>query len=110
MRTDGSVAKASITITVSDKPTPIEYTLGDVTGDNVIDAIDATLVLREYTAIISNGAGTFDETKKLAANVNKDDVIDGVDVTLILRYYTLFISSPAGTMPDIGDWIQNSLN
>lgn len=110
MRSDGSVAKASITITASDKPVPQEYTLGNVNDDNVIDAIDATLVLREYTVIISGGTSIFNEKQKLAADVNKDSVVDGIDATLILRYYTLVISSPPGTMPNLEDWIQNSLN
>lgn len=110
MRSDGSVAKASITITVSDKSVPQEYTLGNVNDDNVIDAVDATLVLREYTVIISGGTSIFNEKQKLAADVNKDSVVDGIDATLILRYYTLFISSPPGTMPNLEDWIQNSLN
>lgn len=110
MRSDGSVAKASITITASDKPVPQEYTLGNVNDDNVIDAVDATLVLREYTVIISGGTSIFNEKQKLAADVNKDSVVDGIDATLILRYYTLVISSPPGTMPNLEDWIQNSLN
>lgn len=110
MRSDGSVAKASITITVSDKSVPQEYTLGNVNDDNVIDAVDATLVLREYTVIISGGTSIFNEKQKLVADVNKDSVVDGIDATLILRYYTLVISSPPGTMPNLEDWIQNSLN
>lgn len=110
MRSDGSVAKASITITASDKPVPQKYTLGNVNDDNVIDAVDATLVLREYTVIISGGTSIFNEKQKLAADVNKDSVVDGIDATLILRYYTLVISSPPGTMPNLEDWIQNSLN
>lgn len=110
MRSDGSVAKSSITIIASDKPLLQEYTLGDVNGDNVIDGIDATLVLREYTLIISGETGTFSENQKPAADVNNDSVIDGIDATLILRYYTLVISSPHGTMPSISEWIQNSLN
>lgn len=110
MRSDGSVARASITITASDKPVPQEYTLGNVNDDNVIDAVDATLVLREYTVIISGGTSIFNEKQKLAADVNKDSVVDGIDATLILRYYTLVISSPPGTMPNLEDWIQNSLN
>lgn len=110
MRRDGSVAKASITITASDKPVLQEYTLGNVNDDNVIDAVDATLVLREYTVIISGGTSIFNEKQKLAADVNKDSVVDGIDATLILRYYTLVISSPPGTMPNLEDWIQNSLN
>lgn len=110
MRRDGSVAKASITITASDKPVLQEYTLGNVNDDNVIDAVDATLVLREYTVIISGGTSIFNEKQKLVADVNKDSVVDGIDATLILRYYTLVISSPPGTMPNLEDWIQNSLN
>ncbi|MCM1007097.1 MAG: leucine-rich repeat protein [Ruminococcus flavefaciens] len=80
--------------------------LGDVNFDGVVDGIDATLVLREYTMIISGDSETFSDNQKLAANVNGDESVDGIDATLILRYYTEALSLTSGTMPDMETWIK----
>lgn len=80
--------------------------LGDVNCDGVVDGIDATLVLREYTLVISGESETFSDSQKLAANVNGDETVDGIDATLILRYYTEALSLTSGTMPDMETWIK----
>lgn len=82
-----------------------KFKLGDVNLDGVVDGIDATLVLREYTLVISGESGTFSDSQKLAANVNDDETVDGIDATLILRYYTEALSLTSGTMPDMEEWI-----
>lgn len=56
-------------------------TLGDVNRTGVIDAGDATLVLR--SAI---GATELSDTQKLLANANQNDAIEAGDATIILRY------------------------
>lgn len=83
-----------------------KFKLGDVNLDGVVDGIDATLVLSEYTLIISGYPGTFSEKQKLAANVNGDETVDGIDATLLLRYYTEALSLTSGTMPDVEEWIK----
>ena len=80
--------------------------LGDVNGDGVVDGVDATLVLREYTLLLSGESGNFSSSQSTAANVNGDEKVDGIDATLILRYYTEALSLTSGTMPDMETWIK----
>ncbi len=84
------------TIAETKKSTPTtsatSFMLGDIDGDKTVSASDATLVLREYTLLLSGNDGTFDEGKKKASDVNKDGVTDASDATLILRYYTYLLS------------------
>lgn len=82
-----------------------KFKLGDVNGDGVVDGIDATLVLREYTLLLSGESGNFSSSQNTAANVNGDEKVDGIDATLILRYYTEALSLTSGAMPDMEEWI-----
>ena len=66
---------------------------GDVNGDGVVDGIDATLILRHYTLIISGADGCITEPFISYADYNGDGVIDAVDATLVLRFYTEKISA-----------------
>lgn len=66
---------------------------GDVNGDGVVDGIDATLILRHYTLIISGADGCIAEPFINYADYNGDGVIDAVDATLVLRFYTEKISA-----------------
>ncbi len=61
--------------------------LGDVNSDGTIDAIDASLVLAEYTKLATNQSGTFTDDQELAADVNGDNTVDAVDASKILAYY-----------------------
>ncbi len=60
--------------------TPLDYILGDVNKDGIVDSADATAVLR-YVAKLDE----FDEIQLLAGDVNKDGVVDSADATIILR-------------------------
>ena len=63
--------------------------LGDINGDKVIDAIDASLALTEYAAISTNQPSTFTtDEQKVAADVNGDTIIDSIDASYILSYYS----------------------
>lgn len=63
--------------------------LGDINGDKVIDAIDASLALTEYAAISTNQPSTFTtDEQKAAADVNGDTIIDSIDASYILSYYS----------------------
>lgn len=106
MLNDGSVVRASITINATEQPVQKDYILGDVNGDQVVDASDATLVLREYTVLLSNGASTLNEIQKLAANADGSNNIDASDATLILRYYTISLSTLSGSMPSFEEWLK----
>ena len=73
-----------------------EYALGDVNNDGFVNAVDASLVLKEY-AMISIGKDTsFTDRKQLrASDVDCDGKIDSADASIILAYYAnLSGSSP----------------
>ena len=61
---------------------------GDVNGDGMIDASDASRVLRIYSRIMGNEE--FDEIDKKyfdRADVNENGTVDAVDASIILSYY-----------------------
>lgn len=59
---------------------------GDVNGDGIIDAIDASEVLSEY-ALVSTTGGEFSDEQSYAANINLDEFIDATDATALQCYY-----------------------
>ena len=61
--------------------------LGDVNGDGIIDAVDASNVLRYYAIISTDQEGGFTDDQKAAADVNKDGEVNAVDSSNILAYY-----------------------
>lgn len=69
---------------------------GDVNHDGVVDAIDASCVLAEYSATVTKGGGTFDEETKELADVNNDGRVDSLDASLIFAYYS---QSSSGGVP-----------
>jgi hypothetical protein len=56
--------------------------LGDVSGDDKINLVDALFVIRYV-----NNVKTFSSVEKTAADVNKDGTVDLVDALLIIKYY-----------------------
>ncbi len=61
---------------------------GDVNNDKEVDPIDATLVLRQYTAESLNAENVIPENYLPYADANNDGVTDPNDATLILRYFS----------------------
>ncbi|GEM_PF-1705895 len=78
------------------EPIAPEIQMGDVDGDGVIDALDATLTLRYYTLMRSNAdiadIPYYDNIVKYG-DINGDGVIDCSDSSVILRKYTEFLST-----------------
>jgi len=74
-----------------------ETALGDVNGDELIDAIDATAIFVEYAQLSTGGASTFSYAQTKSADVNSDGQINAVDATIILQYYAHL--STGGTDP-----------
>ncbi|MDE7363794.1 MAG: hypothetical protein K2N27_02730, partial [Ruminococcus sp.] len=72
-----------------------EQAMGDVDGDGIIDANDASIILAEYTLLSTGDSGTFTEDMKKSADINKDGQVDSVDSSLILSYYAY--TSTGGT-------------
>ena len=64
-----------------------EIRLGDVTGDNIVNSIDASRVLIEYSMTSANYPPSFSDAQRTAADVNKDKMIDARDASHILGYY-----------------------
>ena len=100
-----SLSTAPMIVSAEDSE-PVVYEIGDVTHDGIIDAIDATLVLRYYTLSISAPGGISvddpdfpldlrDELQspryehiKENGDINGDGIIDGMDAVTILKIYT----------------------
>lgn len=65
--------------------------IGDINGDNIVDANDASELLSLY-AQISTGGSVSEETKAVG-DVNRDGLLDSADASLILEYYALASTS-----------------
>lgn len=77
--TDDSFASECTFMTMAKK--------GDVNGDGLVDAVDATQVLIHYAHLSTDRNGTIDNDKLPLADYNDDGFIDSVDATAILIYY-----------------------
>ncbi len=82
-----------------------EPIFGDVNGDKIIDASDASCVLEEYSILLTGGASAFNDEEKMTADINSDGVIDSVDASLILEFYSYI--SVGGAETDINKWLEN---
>lgn len=72
--------------------------LGDVDGDTVINASDASLVLAEYSLRSTERPSALTPKKCIAADVNKDNTIDSSDAAKILIYYSASLTGGAPTL------------
>ena len=63
------------------------YSAGDVDGDGVIDASDASRVLAEYALIQTGGTSEFVPAQTAAADVNSDEKVEATDASAILQYF-----------------------
>lgn len=91
--------KATQVINVSGVTVPVTTTgsiisigvalnVGDVTGDNAINLLDALWILQYY-----NGVRTFDDSAFKRADVNNSNKVDLVDALMIMKYYNGEIKS-----------------
>jgi hypothetical protein len=62
---------------------------GDINKDSLIDNVDSTLLLTEYTRKSTGQESTFTYYQNAVADYNGDGVVDNVDSTAILIYYTM---------------------
>ena len=63
------------------------YALGDVDGNKIINAVDASYVLEDYARTSTGKSSNFNDAQKKAADVNNDKNINAVDASYILSYY-----------------------
>ncbi len=75
-----------ITLKIPPGETPV--LLGDVNFDGKVNAMDASLVLTEYTNIQTGGEPTFTAEQNLAADMNNDGAITSIDAAQILDVYS----------------------
>ena len=93
------------TTTTTTVPPAKDYSLGDVNGDKLIDAVDASMVLSEYAKISSNVQGSFNDAQKKAADVDSNSLTDAVDASKILSYYA-YASSGSGQKMTLQEFIE----
>lgn len=74
------------------------YMLGDVSGNGVVDAVDASRILTAYALTSTGGDSGLDEAQSLAANVNKDTAINAVDASKVLSYYAYTATGGKGSL------------
>lgn len=79
------------------------YSLGDVTGDSIVNAVDASCVLAEYSILSTSGKYTFTDEQISAADINKDNMIDANDASEILAYYSYL--STGGKILDMQEYL-----
>ncbi|MBR5684437.1 MAG: hypothetical protein IKW96_14380 [Ruminococcus sp.] len=60
---------------------------GDVNNDGGINAVDASLILREYALLSSGKSKSFSAAQKKAADIDENGITDAVDSSLTLSYY-----------------------
>ncbi|MCQ2459392.1 MAG: carbohydrate binding domain-containing protein, partial [Ruminococcus sp.] len=80
-----------------DGPTPVEFTLGDIDSNGVINAVDVAMARK----IVLGGAA--DAAAKKAADVNKDGEVNIADAVLLQKFVLADISdfkASANTTPD----------
>ncbi|MCM1132325.1 MAG: dockerin type I domain-containing protein [Ruminococcus flavefaciens] len=64
-------------------------TLGDIDGNGVVDASDASKVLGEYSRLSTGAEALFSSRQSIQADVNRDGVINSKDASRILLYYSV---------------------
>lgn len=85
--------KNKVTTTTAPAEPEENFSLGDVTGDGIVDPLDATdILIYSATVLAENANGSsdkvnyFTDKQKVDADVNFDGVIDSVDATAVLIY------------------------
>ncbi|WP_295068971.1 dockerin type I domain-containing protein [Ruminococcus sp.] len=75
-----------------------KFEFGDVSGDGLIDSVDASAILAEYARLSSSDKfGIFSAGQKTAADIDKNGHIDSVDTSTILSYYAYKSTSSDNT-------------
>ena len=87
------------TTTTAPEPWIREYMTGDVNGDGLINAVDASSVLVYYASVSSGEEGGYSYEQEQAADVNDDGVINAVDASCILAYFAYVSSSDEELLP-----------
>ena len=81
-----SLTACSVDLQIGEEEQPPQSLLGDVDQNQVINADDAVLTLKEYALSILGGS-LLDEVQSEVADVNSDQIVNSDDAVLILKYY-----------------------
>ncbi|MBE6840759.1 MAG: hypothetical protein E7506_05865 [Ruminococcus sp.] len=65
------------------------YSYGDIDGNGVVDAADASIALTNYAALATGEVVTYSIKERKACDVNCDGDINAGDASCILIYYSL---------------------
>ena len=71
--------------------------LGDVNGDGIINAVDASRILVLYAALTANEA-EITENDFAVCDINGDNIINAVDASLVLSFYANLAGDPELTL------------
>lgn len=74
-----------------------DYCLGDVNSDGSINASDASLILSQYSLLMTEQPITISENQLKACELNNDNTVDSSDAADILRYYAFTMTNGKGT-------------
>lgn len=77
--------------------------LGDADLNGIIDSVDASLILGEYSASSTGGTSTLDSTQKKCADVDRNSTIDSVDASHVLAYYAYISTGGKANIVDFLD-------
>lgn len=85
------------TETTTTQPPAEKPALGDVNGDDIINAVDASRILVLY-ANINSGDVEVTEQDMAVCDINKDGMLNAVDASLVLAYYADLALKPELTL------------
>ena len=74
-----------------------DFLLGDVNGNGMVDAVDASSVLTYYAQTSTGKDGGFTETQLKAADMNENGLVDATDASAILTFYAKSSVDNGGT-------------
>lgn len=77
---------------------------GDMDGDGIITANDASAVLMAYGATATGQYDNLTDGQRISADVNKDGKIDASDASIMLSYYA-YTSTTGDEVETFEDWI-----
>ena len=102
--TSQAATTTSATTTITQ---PETYESGDVDGNGIVDAVDASSVLAYYARISTNQDEGYTESQKKAADVNKDGQVNAVDASNILAYYA-YASTAEGKVKTLAEFLNGA--
>lgn len=102
--TKTTTATTTAPVTTTTKPMT-EMVLGDVDGNGILDAVDASRLLANY-AKYSTGGAVPSEKDLAVSDVNKDGFIDAVDASNILSYYA-YTSTTKEKIVTLEEYLKN---